>query len=287
MKTEGSMVNNMDLSASSDAMKSIISWCRIVASNEEELSTNWHKHVVHELHYVYEGELQFWFDGNILTCHAGEYIFIPAGVMHSGKDTADFTKKLVLGFDIVSHIDVISKTFNDAEQPIVREETQVFHELTQALLHKFMSRDLITSVSMACMVHTVLLETVDSLSEDSEGKAMRLRESEVCQRMNQILSFINENAFNNITICDVANVLNLSVRQTSRICKQLFGCTVNNLIIENRLKQICRLLTDSKYSIAEIAEIAGFATPYSFSRHFSHYTGVTPSSYRKNYEVHH
>ena len=131
-----------------------------------------------------------------------------------------------------------------------------------------------------------MLEAVDSLSEDSEIKAVQLRESEDCHRIDRILSFINENAFNNITVSDVANVLNLSVRQTTRICNQLFGCSVNQLIIQNRLKQICKLLADQKYSIAEISEMAGFATPYSFSRHFSHYTGVTPSSYRKNYEVH-
>ena len=58
MRRDGHVLNNMNLSSSSDAMRSIVSWCRIVASNEEELSTNWHKHVIHELHYVYEGELQ-------------------------------------------------------------------------------------------------------------------------------------------------------------------------------------------------------------------------------------
>jgi AraC-like DNA-binding protein len=100
-----------------------------------------------------------------------------------------------------------------------------------------------------------------------------------------MLSFINENVFNNITVVDVANAMNLSVRQTSRICKRLFACSINQLIIQARLRQICTLLTDTKYSIAEIAEIAGFVNPYSFSRHFSHYTGVTPSSYRKDYEM--
>ena len=286
MRRDGHVLNNMNLSSSSDAMRSIVSWCRIVASNEEELSTNWHKHVIHELHYVYEGELQFWFDGNIISCCAGSYIFIPSGIMHSIKDSSPNTKKLVLGFYVVSDMDVINYTFNDTRIPVSREETPTFHEHAQAFMNKFMSKDLITSVSIACIIHTLLLEAVDSLSENSGIRAVQLRESEDCHRIDRILSFINENAFNNITVSDVANVLNLSVRQTTRICNQLFGCSVNQLIIQNRLKQICKLLADQKYSIAEISEMAGFATPYSFSRHFSHYTGVTPSSYRKNYEVH-
>lgn len=279
-------MNNMNLSTSSDAMDSTISWCRIVSSDEEVLSTNCHKHMIHELHYVYEGELQFEFDESILVCHPGEYIFIPSGNMHSIKDNASFTKKLVLGFDITSNVEIISTTFNNAQMPVAKEETQTFHELAQALMYKFSSRDLTTSVSIACIVHVLLLETVDSLAENSVSKARHLRESEDCQRIDQILSFINENVFNNITITDVANALNLSVRQASRICNRLFSCTINELIVRTRLRQICLLLTNSKYSIAEIAEIAGFANPYSFSRHFSHYTGVTPSAYRRNYEIH-
>lgn len=78
-------------------MRSIVSWCRIVASNEEELSTNWHKHDNSRLHYVYEGELQFWFDGNIISCCAGSYIFIPSGIMHSIKDSSPQYKKTGFG----------------------------------------------------------------------------------------------------------------------------------------------------------------------------------------------
>lgn len=282
---KGFLVNNMNLSISSDAMRSMITWCRVISSDEEMLSTNRHKHVIHELQYVYKGELQFDFDGNVLKCCEGEYIFIPAGNIHSIKDNAPYTQKLVLGFDIISDNDTINNTFNNAQKPIAKVGSKTFRELAKALKYKILSRDLMTSVSMACIVHTLLLETVDSLTENFVSKA-QLRESEDSQRIDRILSFINENAFNNITVTDVANALHLSVRQTSRICRSLFSCTVNQLIVQVRLKQICQLLTNSKYSIAEIAEIANFANPYSLSRYFSHYAGVTPSAYRKNYEIH-
>ena len=45
------------------------------------------------------------------------------------------------------------------------------------------------------------------------------------------------------------------------------------------------MLINTRFSIADIAEAAGFSSPYAFSRHFSHYAGVTPSAYRKNYEI--
>jgi len=285
MENSSRILNNINLSASSNAMQSVVSWCRVITSAEENLNTSYHKHIVHELHYVYQGELRFQFGDSRKILGPGKYIFIPASVMHSIEDTAPFTQKLVLGFDIVTQNEVISETFNHARKPISRAESDAFHELAQALLYKFSVNEMTTSVSISLIVHTLLLEVVDSLAANSTARAKHLRQSEDAQRIDQMLSFINENVFNNITVVDVANAMNLSVRQTSRICKRLFACSINQLIIQARLRQICTLLTDTKYSIAEIAEIAGFVNPYSFSRHFSHYTGVTPSSYRKDYEM--
>lgn len=280
-----SMLPSMNLSSSSDAMRSNVSWCRILSSEDEALSTGKHKHMVHELHYVYEGALRFNFETSQV-CRAGEYIFIPSGIIHSIEDIEPFTRKLVIGFDIASHNEIINDVFNKTHLPVKSFETDTFHELAQALKYKSAVSNLTTSVSIACIVHTLLLEIVDSLASGAKNKAQRLRESEDCKRIDQMLSFINENAFNSISINDVANSLGLSARQTSRICNRLFGCSLNQLIVQVRLRQICALLVDSRYSIADIAEMAGFSSPYSFSRHFSHYTGVTPSSYRRNYEIH-
>lgn len=286
MEINSHLLNNMNLSASSNAMKSVVSWCRIITSEDENLSTSYHKHTVHELHYVYTGELQFQFDNLVQVCGSGEYIFIPAGIMHSIEHTAPFTQKLVLGFDISTENEVINETFSQTQKTIVHTETDTFHALAQALLHKFSASEMTTSVSISLIVHTLLLEVVDHIAKNSTAKTRHLQESEDAHRIDQMLSFINENVFNSISIGDVAAAMNLSTRQASRICQRLFACSINQLIIQSRLKQICNLLTDTKLSIAEISEIAGFANPYSFSRHFLHYTGVTPSSYRKDYEMH-
>ncbi|MBR1820749.1 MAG: helix-turn-helix domain-containing protein [Clostridia bacterium] len=287
-RVNNSILPSMNLSTASDVMRSNVSWCRVVNSDEETMTTREHKHMVHEFHYIYEGGLRFC-NEETFECHPGDYIFIPSGVPHSIEDIAPFTRKLVIGFDISSHNEIINKIFNETRVPLSRPGTPAFHELARALLHKSSTIDLTTSVSIACIVHTLLLEIADSLASNIsvDNKSHRMRESEDSQRIDQILSFINENVFNSVTIDDVAKAVSLSTRQTTRICHRLFGCSLNKLIIQVRLKQICTLLIDSKYSISEIAEIAGFSSPYSFSRHFSHYTGTTPSAYRHNYEIRH
>jgi AraC-like DNA-binding protein/mannose-6-phosphate isomerase-like protein (cupin superfamily) len=279
-----SVLPRMNLSTSSDAMRSDVSWCRIISSSDETLSNTNHKHLVHELHYIYEGELRFNFDESIV-CKPGMYIFIPSDVVHSIDDIAAHTRKLVIGFDISSRNEIIRDIFTKIRVPVARRETKAFHELAQAIMHKSAMRNLTTSVSIACIVHTLLLEIVDSLTVHTKNRVQHLGKSEDSRRINQVLSFINENVFHNIAVEDVAKALNLSVRQLSRICHRLFGHSVSQVITKIQLKEISALLIDSNCSIAEIAEITGFSSPYSFSRHFSHYTGVTPSSYRRKYEI--
>jgi len=99
MENNTSVLNNMELSVSSDVMRSIVSWCRLITSRDESLTTVLHKHVVNELHYVYEGQLRFQFEsGEDLVCGPGEYILIPPDTMHCIKDIAPFTRKVCIGF---------------------------------------------------------------------------------------------------------------------------------------------------------------------------------------------
>ncbi|MCD7735753.1 MAG: AraC family transcriptional regulator [Lachnospiraceae bacterium] len=276
---------NMNFSSSSDVMRVTVSWCKIRFSEDEKLSTGRHMHTLHELHYIYEGELSFEFDNESLLCPQGSYAFIPPNISHKIAEVADRTKKLVIGFDVRSDNPIISAVFDNTSSPLICRETDAFHALAEAIICKFSSENILTSVSAAYLVHALLLEVVDSLSVENKHKAKIMRDSEDAYRIDLMLSFINENIFNNITIVDIADALHLSVRQTSRVCQHLFGCTINQLLTQVRLKEICHMLADSQYSIAEIAEISGFASPGSFSRHFSRYAGVTPSSYRRNYEL--
>ncbi len=62
-----------------------------------------------------------------------------------------------------------------------------------------------------------------------------------------------------------------------------------NTFIELRNKVRCefakRLLTNKDYFAAEIGYLLGFSEPSAFYRRFKHWTGLTPSQYRKEVEI--
>ena len=286
MSKNDRLFKHLNMSMTGNIMTTDISWFRIIFSGNENLNTSMHKHIVHELQYVYSGCLPILIGQKILSIKAGEYALIPAGIQHKVISPDVPTRKLVIGFSIESDDLYAKNTYNHLASPVFQTATPVFQQLADVLVEKYSASYISTpsASAMSCILHILLLEITDQISSADQIQAMT-QPAESYQRFNQILSFINERAFNNISIQDVADNLSLSVRQTSRICHNLFGCTINQLISQIRIQQICFLLTRSDNSISKIAEMAGFSNPYTFSRFFSHQTGVSPSTYRKNYEI--
>ena len=65
------------------------------------------------------------------------------------------------------------------------------------------------------------------------------------------------------------------------IFKKLYGCTVNEYIINLRLEEAKKILESGENSIADVARLVGYKKAGSFSRMFKRETGMLPREYRK------
>lgn len=63
--------------------------------------------------------------------------------------------------------------------------------------------------------------------------------------------------------------------------REAFGCSPYEYLMQRRIETAKQLLSFSRKSIKEIAEMLGFADQYSFSGCFKARTGVSPSRYRR------
>jgi AraC-like DNA-binding protein len=68
-----------------------------------------------------------------------------------------------------------------------------------------------------------------------------------------------------------------------RKLKELTNQTTRDYIRNIRLKMAADLLSQKKYSIAEVADLTGFANPNSFSVAFKELYGVSPSAYMEQH----
>lgn len=64
--------------------------------------------------------------------------------------------------------------------------------------------------------------------------------------------------------------------------KQLTGMNLQNYVNKCRMEYVIELMRTTDLSLGEIAEQSGFNSPRYFSTSFKHYTGMTPSQYKKD-----
>lgn len=100
------------------------------------------------------------------------------------------------------------------------------------------------------------------------------------KRLAQAMRFIREHAYEVIGVDDIARVAGISRSLLEKKFREVFGRSPWDHVMQLRLRKAEQLLTQTRLSIAEIAESSGFGTAEYFSAAFRKLTGNSPRSAR-------
>jgi AraC-like DNA-binding protein len=103
------------------------------------------------------------------------------------------------------------------------------------------------------------------------------------QGMEDVLNHVLAHSHEEISIRELAGMVNLSISQFDRRFKQLFQMTPMQYVLRVRINAACHALSATGESIAHIAARTGFSDQSWFTKQFRQQTGLTPSAYRKQY----
>lgn len=82
------------------------------------------------------------------------------------------------------------------------------------------------------------------------------------------------------TLSRLAALAGISSGHFRRAFKASKGCTIGSYIRDNKIMRARALLSDSRFSVEDIARRLGFTTSHGFSSAFRRSTGETPSAFR-------
>ena len=99
----------------------------------------------------------------------------------------------------------------------------------------------------------------------------------------QSLFFITENYVRDVTLRDLAGQQGMSISYYRRMFRQLLGSSPIDCLLDYRLLQAGKRLTESDVPIAVIAAECGFNDPNYFSRLFTRRKGMTPRRWRQSF----
>lgn len=100
------------------------------------------------------------------------------------------------------------------------------------------------------------------------------------QRINKILSYMNYHYTQKITLDTLASVAGMNKTALCRFFRQKTGKTVVQHINELRIGFACKLLSEKKLQIADVAIECGFNSLSHFNSTFMRVTGHTPSRFK-------
>ena len=100
----------------------------------------------------------------------------------------------------------------------------------------------------------------------------------------KIMKYINTYYNENLSLKDVAAVVNLNPNYVSQLFKKSSGSTFSHYLTNLRINNAKKLITTTNTSINEIASQTGFNDYFYFLKTFKKMTGKTPSEYRSDPE---
>jgi two-component system response regulator YesN len=154
--------------------------------------------------------------------------------------------------------------------------------LTNTTLIKDESDDYIYNYKQLTGLYSSIDECIDNLIEklSQSNKEPEAGASISNFYFLKIMKYINTYYTNDISLKDVADVVNLNPNYISQMFKKATGTTFTKYLTDLRIKNAQNLLLQTTDSINEISLKTGFNDYFYFLKIFKKYTGKTPSEYR-------
>jgi AraC family transcriptional regulator len=99
-------------------------------------------------------------------------------------------------------------------------------------------------------------------------------------RLRTVMDYIQTHLLDDTSLRELALVADLSPHHFAALFKASTGLPPHQYVLQQRVEVAKRLLSDHRYSLAEVAQEAGFPTQAHFTATFRRMTGTSPGKYR-------
>lgn len=262
-------------------------------SEYESGSFMWHWHPEIEITYVQKGTMCYKVNHMVYHLKEGDIVFNNSGALHSGtmenqKDCAyipvTFDPRLIYGFfQSTINSKYVDPVIQDSMLPaICIDQSESWHKPFREYLLRIIALDekkpdfyeLDITICLQSMWR-LLLEHITYEPQASRENSLEY------DRIKKILSYIEENYQNKITLNDIAGHIHLCESECTRLFKRHMNTTLFAFLQEYRIERSLEFLQDDQ-PVSAVADKAGFSDPNYYSKVFAKIKGCSPREYRKH-----
>ncbi len=243
-------------------------------------STNVHWHSGMEIIYMENGSSQVFFDNDWHSLPKNSLLFVPVGKLHCCKCYDENADKIVVGFT--------GKCLDDTRVykaiPLSLSEHCIIKDLQNTPVPALL-RDLhsyackkghsneLRAKSCILNVFSFFLDYWNSLGVDVNNSSKQSLE-------NEIIKYIEEHYFEQLSPYDVARNLHVSYSSLAKKIKELNGYGFNKTLNKIRVEEAKKMLVTTNKNVTEISIECGFYNVCYFIKTFKTFTGTTPKKFK-------
>ena len=262
-------------------------------SEYESGSFMWHWHPEIEITYVQKGTMCYKVNHMVYHLKEGDIVFNNSGALHSGtmenqKDCAyipvTFDSRLIYGFfQSTVNSKYVDPVIQDSMLPaICIDQSEPWHKPFRKYLLRIIDLDekkpdfyeLDITICLQSMWR-LLLEHITYEPQTSRENSLEY------DRIKKILSYIEENYQNKITLNDIAGHIHLCESECTRLFKRHMNTTLFAFLQEYRIERSLEFL-QADQPVSAVADKAGFSDPNYYSKVFAKIKGCSPREYRNH-----
>lgn len=232
------------------------------------------------IHYIKSGKGTFSSSGQqAQKLKAGDLFVLPRGVpCFYQADLHDPWSYFWIGISGIQ-IQRVMKNSRLSEKYYLRQvQDSNFYANLKRLFVSLHSRE---SLANDMLTETLLYQCFyDLLTEYPHVKKAQRRHND--EYFTSALTYLEDNfADPNCTIDNLCKQLELSRSYIYKVFKENTALSPQQFLINLRMKQAKELLTNSNMTLQNIAHFVGYVDPFTFSKAFKRYQGISPNNYRK------
>ena len=262
-------------------------------SEYESGSFMWHWHPEIEITYVRKGTMCYKVNNLVYHLKEGDIVFNNSGALHSGtmenqEDCAyipvTFDPRLIYGFfQSTINSKYVDPVIQDSMLPaICIDQSEPWHKPFREYLLRIIALDekkpdfyeLDITICLQSMWR-LLLEHITYEPQASRENSLEY------DRIKKILSYIEENYQNKITLNDIAGHIHLCESECTRLFKRHMNTTLFAFLQEYRIERSLEFL-QADQPVSAVADKAGFSDPNYYSKVFAKIKGCSPREYRNH-----
>lgn len=254
-----------------------------------------HYHPEFAIHYMVKGSMLFSLNEEHVLASEGDIIFIQPNTVYSITPPNDLIgmknyHTFIFDSDFLCG-SVGASCYTEILSPIIQNQVNFSRVITKEHPYYEEIQTSIENIVSAAQTHTPLLTLL------IKSELLRLfyyvleygeyhkntTSNQSLKSIQPVLSYINKNFDQNITLKQLAELSNLSVSHFTAKFKKIMNVSAITYVTQVRIKRACQLLINTNDPVLNIATLCGFNNISNFNVLFKKAVGCSPHDYRKRY----